>query len=90
MTGPLPARAWFRSDAPSLSLDGDWAFRLSERPGGTEFAQPGFDDGGWDRIPVPWHWQLHGHGAPAYTNITYPFPVDPRTCRTRTRPATIA
>jgi len=26
---------------------------------------------------VPSHWQLHGHGAPAYTNVAYPFPVDP-------------
>ena len=36
-----------------------------------------FDDGGWDRLPVPSHWQLHGYGAPAYTNVVYPFPVDP-------------
>ena len=26
---------------------------------------------------MPSHWQLHGHGAPAYTNVAYPFPVDP-------------
>jgi hypothetical protein len=26
---------------------------------------------------VPSHWLLHGHGAPAYTNVAYPFPVDP-------------
>ena len=31
----------------------------------------------WDRLPVPSHWQLHGYGAPAYTNVRYPFPVDP-------------
>jgi beta-galactosidase len=73
----LPPRAWFRSDAPSADLDGDWAFRLTARPGGIEFADPAFDDRAWDRLPVPSHWQLHGHGAPAYTNIAYPFPVDP-------------
>ena len=22
-------------------------------------------------------WQMHGHGKPAYTNVTFPFPVDP-------------
>ena len=32
---------------------------------------------GWTDLPVPSLWQLHGHGAPAYTNIVYPFPVDP-------------
>src|SRR5215208_1505315 len=77
VTRLLPPRAWFRSDAPTLALDGEWAFRLSPSPGGTELADPGFDDTGWDRLPVPSHWQLHGHGAPAYTNVAYPFPIDP-------------
>ncbi|WIB11715.1 glycoside hydrolase family 2 TIM barrel-domain containing protein [Curtobacterium sp. MCPF17_052] len=26
---------------------------------------------------MPSHWVLHGHGAPSYTNVQYPFPVDP-------------
>ena len=26
---------------------------------------------------MPSHWQLHGYGAPAYTNVVYPFPVEP-------------
>ena len=26
---------------------------------------------------MPSHWQLHGYGAPAYTNVRYPFPVEP-------------
>jgi beta-galactosidase len=26
---------------------------------------------------VPSQWQLHGYGAPAYTNVVYPFPVEP-------------
>src|SRR5664279_4980523 len=37
----------------------------------------GFDDAGWAQIEVPGHWQLQGHGNPAYTNVNYPFPVDP-------------
>jgi beta-galactosidase len=61
--GALPPRAWQRTSAPALSLDGTWAFRL--------------DGGAWGELEVPSHWQLHGHGAPAYTNIAYPFPVDP-------------
>jgi beta-galactosidase len=76
--GGLAPRAWFGSDAPSLDLSGDWRFRLSPRadadPG---FADPTFDDSGWATLPVPSHWQLHGYGAPAYTNVVYPFPVDP-------------
>ncbi len=76
--GTRPARSWARSYAPELSLNGSWAFRYSTRADGPEdFAAAGFDDSGWDAIPVPGHWQLHGHGAPAYTNRKYPFPVDP-------------
>jgi beta-galactosidase len=76
--GTLPPRAWPASDARTLDLSGSWRFRLSPRADGdTGFADPGFDDRGWDQLPVPSHWQLHGHGAPAYTNVAYPFPVDP-------------
>ena len=77
-TGLRPARAWLHSDAPRLSLNGSWAFRLSPRADAPlDFAERDFDDAGWDRLPVPSHWQLHGYGAPAYTNVRYPFPVDP-------------
>jgi beta-galactosidase len=61
--GVLPPRAAYRSDAPSVDLDGDWRFRLN--------------DGGWGVLPVPSHWQLHGYGSPAYTNVDFPFPIDP-------------
>jgi beta-galactosidase len=77
--GSLPPRAAFASDAPALSLNGTWRFRLSPglaaAPEGVE--RDGFDDSGWDELPVPSLWQLHGHGRPAYTNVPYPFPVDP-------------
>jgi beta-galactosidase len=73
-----PARAWPAGDAPRLALDGDWRFRFHQRADGPlEFTDPAFDDSGWARLPVPAHWQLHGYGAPAYTNISYPFPLDP-------------
>lgn len=72
-------RAFFRSDAPSIDLSGDWRFRLSDRAEGTgpDFFKPDTDDTGWDRLPVPSHWVLRGHGNPIYTNVRYPFPVDP-------------
>src|SRR5690349_3425965 len=66
-----PARAWLTSDAPRLALDGIWRFRYHER------ADRPFAESGWVDVPVPSHWQLHGYGAPAYTNTRYPFPIDP-------------
>jgi beta-galactosidase len=76
--GALPARAWVRSDAPALSLNGGWRFRYAERADApADLADPALDDGGWDVLQVPGHWQLQGWGAPAYTNVVYPFPVEP-------------
>ncbi|GAA3834308.1 glycoside hydrolase family 2 TIM barrel-domain containing protein [Streptomyces chiangmaiensis] len=76
-----PARSWLHSDAPSRSLNGLWRFRLSPTVPTTEdFASEGFDDEGWDGITVPSHWVLQGDGAygrPIYTNVQYPFPIDP-------------
>ena len=31
----------------------------------------------WDTIPVPSNWQMQGYGRPNYTNVNYPYPVDP-------------
>jgi beta-galactosidase len=77
-SGARPPRAWFTSDAPSLDLSGYWKFRWSPRADAPlDFVEPGLDDSDWATLPVPSHWQLHGYGAPAYTNIRYPFPVDP-------------
>ncbi len=78
-TGGRPPRTTSISDAPGRSLDGDWRFRLVPTVAdGTEgFQAPEFDDTDWATLPVPAHWQLHGYGKPAYTNVQYPFPVDP-------------
>jgi beta-galactosidase len=79
-TGALPPRAWTASsDARRIDLGGMWRFRLSATADAEDasFARPGFDASRWDVLPVPSHWPLYGHGAPAYTNIRYPFPVDP-------------
>ena len=76
--GVLPPRAWFVSGAPELRLDGRWRFLLHPRADAPpDLARPELDDSGWDELPVPSHWPLHGHGRPQYTNVTYPFPVDP-------------
>jgi beta-galactosidase len=81
-------RAWLATDAPMLSLNGDWKFRWSPVAYGLndDAADPNFDDSAWDTIPVPSHWVLPGtsikaaegaYGRPIYTNIRYPFPIDP-------------
>ncbi|MEV0289587.1 glycoside hydrolase family 2 TIM barrel-domain containing protein [Kribbella sp. NPDC050820] len=75
--GVLPARAAVRSDVPSICLNGTWRFRYAESVGEAGFERPDFDDSGWDSIPVPSSWPMHGYGRPIYTNQPYPFPVDP-------------
>jgi beta-galactosidase len=76
--GVRPARSWLDTDAPRMSLSGTWSFRLSPRAvAASDFATDGYAYDGWSAITVPSHWQLEGHGKPAYTNKLYPFPVDP-------------
>ena len=77
-----PARAWLHTDAPELNLDGSWRFRLLPTHRGLDdgVADPELDDSDWDELAVPSHWVLQGDGAygkPIYTNVIYPFPVDP-------------
>lgn len=79
---PYDSIASYRKKDPSarvLSLNGNWHFTLSSRPGeaGTAFASKDADLSGWATIPVPSHWQLQGHGSPHYTNVQYPIPLDP-------------
>lgn len=73
-----------RESEPGLSpwrklLSGVWRFSyaesVAEAPEGFERAD--FEDSGWDRLPVPSNWQMHGYGKPVYSNVRYPFPVDP-------------
>ncbi|SPO04751.1 related to beta-galactosidase [Cephalotrichum gorgonifer] len=89
----LPPRSTFYlygSQADALSRDtarskcqllsGKWKFHLSTTPfkGPTAFADPSFDSSGWDKVDVPGMWQCQGYGkGPQYTNINYPWPVDP-------------
>ncbi len=77
--GRLGPRAWFGSNLPFIDLNGPWRFRLAAGLSDLSrgFEHPEFDDSGWADLEVPSCWQLAGYGAPAYTNVTYPFPVDP-------------
>ncbi|GAA1986753.1 glycoside hydrolase family 2 TIM barrel-domain containing protein [Kitasatospora viridis] len=81
--GTLAPRAWHpASNAKALSLNGSWRLRVSPTADAEDesFAEPGFEAGHWAEVTVPGHWVLQGDGAfgrPAYTNVRYPFPVDP-------------
>ncbi|MBB6450932.1 beta-galactosidase/evolved beta-galactosidase subunit alpha [Geomicrobium halophilum] len=61
------------------SLNGKWKFKYSESPmlSPREFYKQTYDTSGWDTINVPSNWQLEGYGSPHYTNVQYPFPIDP-------------
>jgi beta-galactosidase len=61
-----------------------WIFQLAKSPleGVTDFYMQDRsaleDDPLWGRVAVPGMWQLQGWGkGPHYTNIMFPFPVDP-------------
>lgn len=61
------------------TLNGVWKFLYVEAP---EYSPEGFydeafDDGGWDEIPVPSNWQLQGYGKMHYTDVLYPFSINP-------------
>ncbi|MGC5165982.1 glycoside hydrolase family 2 TIM barrel-domain containing protein [Luteimicrobium sp. DT211] len=65
-------------DAAPGTPGGAAALPAGERP--DDVAAPGYDDATWDDLTVPGHWVLQGdgrYGRPIYTNVQYPFPVEP-------------
>ncbi|MBD3184985.1 DUF4981 domain-containing protein [Candidatus Poribacteria bacterium] len=74
-------------------LNGKWRFNYSETPALAPedffieyfpedflmgcFEVTHLDEEKWDEIEVPCSWQMKGYGKPHYTNVIYPFPVDP-------------
>ena len=78
----ITPRADLHTSAAGLDLCGEWRFRLHASAGEADPAasSPDYDDSGWDTIDVPSHWVLRGDGRwgrPVYTNVKYPFPLDP-------------
>lgn len=53
-------------------LNGEWDFAYFKR----DVDVPDFIED-WDKIEVPSCWQLKGYENPNYTNVNYPYPVDP-------------
>ncbi|GAM36613.1 hypothetical protein TCE0_018f05830 [Talaromyces pinophilus] len=64
----LPTRSyWIPED--SILLNGTWDFHYA--------LTPLHEVDEWETIEVPGHWQLQGYGKPQYTNVPFPFPIDP-------------
>ena len=61
-----------------ISLNGEWDFKYVDAP---ELSPEGFEQSwareGWDKIDVPSVWQLRGYDKMHYTDVLYPFPVNP-------------
>ncbi|CAM9737032.1 unnamed protein product, partial [Ectocarpus fasciculatus] len=68
----------FRETAAGGLLEGDGSGVSSEDGGGGSGGVRGAD-GSWRDTPVPSCWQMQGYDVPIYTNIQYPFPVNPPT-----------
>lgn len=53
-------------------LNGEWNFKYYSRD--IDYTKNISD---WDKTTVPSCWQLNGYEKPYYTNVQYPYPVDP-------------
>ena len=80
----IPARAALRTGAKVLNLNGDWRFRwhpkLEDKVSAPIFSS---DDNQQIKVPASFVMpfldkQVSGpHGKPSYTNVNFPFPIDP-------------
>jgi beta-galactosidase/beta-glucuronidase len=60
-------------------LNGRWQFQYAASPAEVPngFEREAFAADDWASIPVPSNWQMLGYGKPNYSNVAYPYPVDP-------------
>ncbi|MEG0578566.1 MAG: glycoside hydrolase family 2 TIM barrel-domain containing protein, partial [Niameybacter sp.] len=60
-------------------LNGTWKFSYYDTyiDAPNNFHDVDYCSEDWASIPVPSNWQLHGYDKPHYTNVNYPFPVNP-------------
>lgn len=78
--GATQAKGGRRGASPFyLTLNGSWKFQYRESVTLVKeaFYEEGFDAGAWDDLIVPSCWQTNGYDQMHYTNVNYPFPVDP-------------
>ena len=70
--------AFYKDSQKKISLNGEWNFKYVDAP---ELSPEEFEQSraceGWDKIDVPSVWQLRGYDKMHYTDVLYPFPVNP-------------
>ena len=80
----LAPRSAMKTDAETVNLNGMWRFRWLPRLEDASSA-PSFSDDHKELIPVPASFVMphldnflsSPHGLPSYTNVNFPFPIDP-------------
>lgn len=76
------AKRAVREESECLTcLNGIWDFRYYPCALDVKehFYRTDFDTTGFDKLPVPSVWQLHGYEPPVYLTSPYPIPFDPPT-----------
>lgn len=76
----IPAHAWFiPEEAPKLSLDGLWRFKIVQNPSlrPTDFFKKTDQTKNWGQIKVPANWQTEGLDKYIFTDVEYPIPANP-------------
>ena len=72
-TAEMADKAVKEQSANFMTLNGSWKFfwvkDADARP--IDFWKVGYNDKGWDDMPVPGVWELNGFGDPLYVNIGY-------------------
>lgn len=64
------AKSFDRNNSKGFSLlNGVWNFQFNE--------YPEQESDKWDKIDVPSNWQMKGYESPWYTNVIYPFALNP-------------
>ena len=68
-----------KSSSRFKTLNGKWKFAWAPVPekAPVDFYKSDYQDGSWDKINVPGNWELQGYGTAIYTNVVYPYPVNP-------------
>ena len=66
-------------DSLTQTLNGTWDFKLYKIDDDIpkEFYKKSYNKSDWDKIPVPSNWQFHTEDFPVYTNIIYPYEINP-------------
>ena len=66
-------------DSLTKTLNGTWDFKLYKIDDDIpkEFYKKSYNKSDWDKIPVPSNWQFHTEDFPVYTNIIYPYEINP-------------